>query len=115
MQFDGETQRQSSSGIIISTGVGSSGWMRSIQKMLTGIAGEEALGELAEMPSPSDEELVFVVREPFPSPGCGTSIVTGRVAAGEELVVKSEMPRGGYIFSDGILEKAIEFNAGTTA
>ncbi len=108
----GRTEVQSSSGIIVSTGIGSTGWMRSVVAMVQGIAGLSH--RLAHLPKPSDEELVFVVREPFPSPNTGTSIVTGRITARASLNVSSGMADGGYIFSDGVVEKAVEWNSGST-
>ena len=41
-------------------------------------------------------------------------LVTGRITPGEPLVVSSEMPDGGFIFSDGVVERALEWNAGAT-
>jgi NAD kinase len=108
-----QKERQSSSGIIVSTGVGSTGWMRSIAAMVSGLAREGMTHKLSRLPDATSNELVFVVREPFPSPKTGTSLVTGRVVPGLPLVVSSEMPDGGYIFSDGIVEKALEWNAGS--
>jgi hypothetical protein len=112
VSFRGRKERHSSSGIIVSTGVGATGWMRSIAVMAAALArgGSPAL---ARLPAASSNELVFVVREPFPSPPTGTSIVTGRVMPGMPLVVTSEMPSGGYIFSDGVTEKAVEWKAGS--
>jgi NAD kinase len=108
----GRTEVQSSSGIIVSTGIGSTGWMRSVVAMIQGIAGSSH--RLSHLPGPSDAELVFAVREPFPSPNTGTSIVTGRVTAQNSLSVSSSMADGGYIFSDGVTEKAVEWNSGST-
>ncbi len=114
ISFDGEHEHQSSSGIVVSTGVGSTGWMRSIETMVAALAGDGAPNKLSFSPEATSDELVFVVREPFPSPNTGTSIVTGRIAPGEPLTVTSEMPDGGYIFSDGIVEKAVKWKAGST-
>lgn len=108
--FGRHHERQSSSGIIVSTGVGSTGWMRSVAAMVSGLGGPEH--QLARMPVATSNELVFVVREPFPSPNTGTSLVTGRVVPGRPLTVNSEMSSGGYIFSDGVIEKAVDWNAG---
>lgn len=114
ISFDSKTEQQSSSGIIVSTGVGSTGWMRSVAAMVEGLSARKGAAHLlSSLPGPSSDELVFVVREPFLSPNTGTSIVTGRIIPGKPLVVSSQMPDGGYIFSDGVIEKAIEWNAGT--
>ncbi len=114
ISFRGQQESQSSSGIIVSTGVGSSGWMRSIAAMVSGLTRVGQVHRLSSLPSATDTQLVFVVREPFPSPSTGVSIVTGRIVPGEPLIVSSEMPEGGYLFSDGVVEKAVGWNAGST-
>jgi NAD kinase len=113
MAFGNQREHQSSSGIIVATGVGATGWLRSIAVMVGGLSQEEAPNKLASLPSATSNELVFVVREPFPSPNTGTKLVTGRVVPGKPLAVSSEMPDGGYIFSDGVVERAVEWNAGS--
>jgi hypothetical protein len=106
-------ERQSSSGIIVSSGVGATGWLRSIVTMVAGLSGAAHPRQLSSLPKATSSELVFVVREPFPSPGAGTAILTGRVVPGKPLSVISEMPDGGCVFSDGIVEKAVEWPAGS--
>lgn len=112
--FGPHKEHQSSSGIIVSTGVGSTGWMRSVAAMVDGLSRKGESHHLSQLPNATSNELVFVVREPFPSPNTGASLVTGRVVPGKPLTVTSEMPDGGYIFSDGVVEKALEWNAGST-
>ncbi len=113
ISFGHQKEPQSSSGIIVSTGVGSTGWMRSVATMVSGLTREGMANKLSVLPDATSNELVFVVREPFPSPNTGTSIVTGRVIPGQPLVVSSAMPEGGVVFSDGVVEKAAEWNAGS--
>jgi NAD kinase len=113
LAFGGQKEAQSSSGIIVSTGVGSTGWIRSVTAMLIGLTREGIPHKLSFLPDATSAELVFVVREPFPTPNTKTSLVTGRVTPNHPLVVNSEMPTGGYIFSDGVVEKAVEWNAGS--
>ncbi len=113
ISFGNQKEHQSSSGVIVSTGVGSTGWMRSVAAMVSGLTREGMTHKLSTLPGATSNELVFVVREPFPSPNTGTSLVTGRVVPGRPLTVSSEMPDGGYIFSDGVVEKAVEWNAGS--
>lgn len=115
----GKAERQSSSGVLIATGTGSTGWMKSIvigaRGVLAATAGEgaHAAAQYA-VPFPRDERyLLFAVREPFPSRYTKTTMVFGRIEEDEELVMTSEMSEGGAIFSDGVTEDAIEFNAGT--
>lgn len=114
ISFAGRSEEQSSSGIIVATGVGSTGWMSSIVHMLNGLTTRRENHRLLSLPSPTSEELVFVVREPFLSPNTGVTLMTGRVTPGNPLTVISEMPEGGAIFSDGVVEKASECKAGST-
>jgi hypothetical protein len=86
-------EHQSSSGLIVATGTGSSGWARSIAA--------ERHTSLA-LPAPDDERLVFFVREAWPSVGTGTSLTEGLVAPPMTLEVTSEMDEGGVVFGDGI-------------
>lgn len=110
--YRGRTERQSSSGVLVATGCGSTGWMRSV------VTGAQAMtGGKPAIDIPFDwsaSQLAFAVREPFPSKVTGTSIAVGVIRKGEELVVTSEMGEGGAIYSDGVVEDAVEFNAGTT-
>ena len=57
--------------------------------------------------------LLFAVREPFPSKYTKTDTIFGTIDYNDELVIESEMAEGGAIFADGVVEDAIEFNAGT--
>lgn len=113
------TQRetQSSSGIIVSTGLGSSAWMRSIVTGAMAIAG--TLGQAAvDAYQPWDwdaDHLKLAVREPFPSRTSSTELVYGTVTRSNKLVVRSLMPEGGVIFSDGIESDYLTFSSGTTA
>jgi NAD kinase len=97
---------QSSSGVIISTGAGSTGWLSSIS------GGTPTEGRRLEWEA---RELVFVVREPFVSRHSRAGIVAGTIAPGEELVLESLMPTGGVIFSDGVEAEFLDFNSGATA
>jgi NAD kinase len=102
----GKTERQSSSGVVVSTGTGATGWARSITL---------ARGETEKLPAPSDARLAFFVREAFPSVATGTTLVSGGV--GDEQVVElvSEMNDGGTIFGDGIEEDRLAFGWGVRA
>lgn len=110
---------QSSSGVIVSTGLGSTGWLRSL---LTGASMVSfASGLSSEEPDqPPDidwdsDSLYYTVREPFPSKTTGTSMVFGKVSVGAPLVIESHMGENGVIFSDGIEQDFLEFNSGTRA
>ena len=48
------------------------------------------------------DALYFAVSEPFTSRGSQAGLVFGKLTAQQPLVVRSYMPKGGVIFSDGI-------------
>lgn len=109
-----KTENQSSSGIIISTGLGSTGWYRSIMTQAAGIAEEFGRGNFkSEGMSWDENKLIFVVREPFPSRSTQTDIIYGKLTQTDTFKILSKMPGNGVVFSDGIESDAIEFNAGT--
>jgi len=104
---------------IVSTGLGSTGWLRSVltgaAKVVSAAAGTQvSLADTHELPWDADH-LYYSVREPFPSRATGTSIVFGRVTPTEPLTVVSNMPENGVIFSDGIERDFLAFNSGVTA
>ncbi len=112
-------ESHSSSGIIVSTGLGSTGWFRSILAGATGIA-----SALSGHPIRIDEKkafawnadyLYFSVREPWPSKTSSADITFGRVTPSTPLVLVSQMPEDGVIFSDGIESDFLQFNSGTEA
>jgi NAD kinase len=57
-------------------------------------------------------ELLFAVREPFPSKTTGTSLVFGKVSGAEPLKIESLMGENGVIFSDGMESDFLAFNSG---
>jgi hypothetical protein len=108
-------EAQSSSGVLVSTGVGSTGWMASVFAMAAGVAaftGGQAGGPVRL--AWEDPRLLFAVREPFPSRQTRTDLVAGLLEPGEGLRLESRMPSGGVIFSDGMEQDFLEFNAGAT-
>ncbi len=111
--FEGESEHQSSSGVIVSTGVGATGWLRSILTMVDALAEGGARHLWRLLPQRTESTLMFVVREPFPSPTTDTGIVTGTIQPGSPLTLTCEMAKGGVIFSDGITERATEWGAGS--
>lgn len=118
IHFRGKTEVQSSSGIIISTGAGSTGWMSSIFNMATGVGqifGQKKIGiPGSEMPWDTDR-LRFAVREPFLSKTSFIDILAGEIDSRQPLIIESMMPENGVIFSDGIQEDFIEFTSGKQA
>jgi NAD kinase len=111
----GTTERQSSSGLIVSTGLGSTAWFKSIVTGSLAIAGSfglpPALGGYDALPWDA-AELRFAVREPFPSRYSQTNLVCGRLASEEQLRIRSLMAENGVIFSDGVEADRLDFNAG---
>lgn len=134
------SEAQSSSGVIVSTGMGSTGWLKSLitgAAAITRSAGSslarQATEELYADPSmraKTDPQvrfnvrtefswdadyLFYTVREPFPTRTTGASMVFGRVTPESPLILESRMAENGVIFSDGIEQDFLEFNSGTQA
>ena len=140
IRIGGATEAQSSSGVIISTGLGSTGWLKSL---LTGAAAitqaagaalvRQTTGDLFAPPRTGEKGdkkvrlnvktefawdgnyLFYTVREPFPTQTTGATLVFGRVTPEAPLVLESRMAENGVIFSDGIEQDFLEFNSGTQA
>ncbi|MDX2012925.1 MAG: NAD+ kinase [Myxococcaceae bacterium] len=109
-------ERQSSSGVIVSTGAGSTGWLSSICTMAARV-GAFLGGPHAVEPvrmAWDDSRLFFVVREPFVSRHSQASRVVGFLERGSQLHVESLMPQSGTIFSDGMEADALRFTSGMT-
>jgi NAD kinase len=117
IQTDDFKEEQSSSGILICTGAGSTGWMSSVFNMAGGVA--DFLGTTPSKARPKlnweDRQLLWAVREPFVSRTSQADLVMGRLPEGQELVIESKMPAGGVIFSDGVESDFLEFNTGAIA
>lgn len=111
--YGGKREAQSSSGVIVSTGLGSTAWIKSIITGAQGIV--RALGDhcaAADSAMAWDAEaLQFAVREPFPSRNSRTDTVFGRITAKNPLRLRSRM-EGGVIFSDGMEADFLRFDAG---
>ncbi|MES2289471.1 MAG: hypothetical protein V4530_07005 [Pseudomonadota bacterium] len=98
----GETHEDhSSSGLIVASGTGATGWARSIM---------EATGE-REALDPEEHAVAYFVREPFPSIATGTTMRHGKLAQ-QPLAVTSRMNNGGVIFADGIEQDFLAFDWG---
>jgi len=100
LTFNVASELQSSSGLIASTGSGSTGWLRSL-------AGDGAIFD------PAETKLRFRVREAWPGRGFGATLVSGDATGANPLIVESHMANG-VVFADGIEEDAIAFDAGVT-
>jgi len=109
-------EAQSSSGVLVSTGAGSTGWISSVFNMAAGVAaftgGRGGQGIRLDW---EDPRLLYAVREPFISRHSTARIVAGYVPRDAELGLESLMPTGGVIFSDGVESDFLQFNAGTSA
>lgn len=116
VNYAGKSESQSSSGIIVSTGAGSTGWLSSIFNEASGLVsflgGKPVRPEALEW---EEERLMFVVREPFASRHSQAGIVAGVLLRDKPLILESQMPAGGVIFSDGVEADRLEFNAGAIA
>ncbi|MBZ6372299.1 MAG: hypothetical protein LBE44_10485 [Microbacterium hominis] len=73
IEVDGADERQSSSGVIVSTGTGATGWCRSIARIQA---------PTLPLPAPTERALAWFVREPWPSPSTGADVVAGRLDRG---------------------------------
>lgn len=105
LQTDSGNERQSSSGVICSTGTGATGWARSICTQM-GLPVES-------LPGPEEAALAWFVREPWPSIATGAKLRSGFLKDGR-LVLSSEMGTGGVVFADGIETDRLEFLEGQT-
>jgi len=116
LEVKGESEFQSSSGVIISTGLGSTGWFKSIITGATSVA--QSLGNsvsdsnLVNGFSWDSDSLFYTVREPFPSNTTGTDLVFGEFTTQSKFNMTSAMPQEGVIFSDGLLDDAVSFHSG---
>ncbi len=110
-------ESQSSSGVIVSTGLGSTAWIKSVVTGSLGIARALQAGAAIDYrPLPWDAaQLTFAVREPFPSQASRTELVYGSVTARQPLLLRSRMPDHGVIFSDGMEADYLRFTAGMEA
>ena len=96
---EGIEENQSSSGVIISTGAGKTGWLKSV------------LGRVVEDFEWEDRMLIYYVREAFESKTTGTELTNGYIKE-DTLEITSQMPQDGIIFADGMIDSGIDFQAG---
>ena len=102
LRYDGQEEAQSSSGIIVATGTGLTGWARSI---LAATNREAAFG-------PEARRGIFFAREPWPSRTSGAALVAGEFGDEPALSLTSRMNEGGTIFADGIEQDFLRFDWG---
>ncbi|MFG2404337.1 hypothetical protein [Streptomyces brevispora] len=101
---DSPTEPQASSGVLVGTGTGATGWLRSLW--------QERRSPLT-LPGPTDSRLLWFVREAWPSPATGTSLVSGELGRGQGLRLTVESDRV-VVFGDGMESDAVELTWGQT-
>lgn len=108
IHFNQAIERQSSSGIIVSTGIGSTGWMSSVWNMVNGIGANNISMAMGS----ESNHLRFAVREPFKSQTSTVNICHGLISIDNKLIIESNMLDNGLVFSDGVINDFIDFNIG---
>lgn len=115
LQLGANQEYQSSSGIIVSTGLGSTGWLKSILagaiNLVNGISNKEVNFKQESSLPWNVDYLYFSVREPFPSKTTKADMVFGKVTKETPLKILSQMPENGVIFSDGVESDYLQFNS----
>ena len=92
LHVGGAAERQASSGLIVGTGTGATGWCASVARSRAGAP---------VLPAPTASELAWFVREAWPSPATGTARVQGLLGPGDRLDVAVETD-GLVAFGDGM-------------
>ncbi|MBW8798871.1 MAG: NAD(+)/NADH kinase [Streptomyces sp.] len=100
----GVVEAQASSGVLVGTGTGATGWLRSVW---------QERGARLPLPAPTEDRLLWFVREAWPSPATGTSLVAGALTASAALTLTVESDRL-IAFGDGIETDALELTWGQT-
>ncbi|MFI5761914.1 hypothetical protein ACIA8F_13340 [Streptomyces sp. NPDC051563] len=99
---DGPGEAQASSGVLVGTGTGATGWLRSLW---------QERGSSAGLPAPCERRLLWFVREAWPSPATGTTRVAGELGWGQGLQLTVESDRI-VVFGDGMESDALELTWG---
>ncbi|MEU0411532.1 hypothetical protein ABZ307_27450 [Streptomyces griseorubiginosus] len=100
----GVVEAQASSGVLVGTGTGATGWLRSVW---------QERGARLRLPEPTENRLVWFVREAWPSPATGTSLTAGELPARARLRLTVESERL-IAFGDGMEGDAVELTWGQT-
>ena len=100
----GVVEAQASSGVLVGTGTGATGWLRSVW---------QERGARLRLPEPTEHRLVWFVREAWPSPATGTSLTAGELPAHARLRLTVESERL-IAFGDGMEGDAVELTWGQT-
>jgi hypothetical protein len=100
--MDGRFERQASSGIIVSSGTGATGWCRSVW--------HERHSHL-HLPGPEEDSLAWFVREAWPSPATGVELTEGSLDATSSIYMTVESDHL-VAFGDGIEADAVDVSWG---
>jgi hypothetical protein len=100
---DGRTERQSSSGVLIGTGTGATGWCASVA--------HDRRAPGMPVPGPTEAALGWFVREAWPSPSTGVDLTGGRLEVGQSLELVSEGEQL-VVFADGLEDDRIRLDFG---
>lgn len=103
IEWSGEEESQTSSGVIVSTGTGATGWAGSVY--------QDRRCDIV-LPTATEPRLVFFVREAAKSVKTETDLRSGSLTAGQKLRMSSRMNKAGVIFGDGVEEDSIDFSWG---
>ncbi|MEU9704846.1 hypothetical protein [Streptomyces sp. NPDC047981] len=95
---------QASSGVLVGTGTGATGWLRSLW--------HERSSDLT-LPGPTARRLAWFVREAWPSPTTGTTRVEGALTPGTSLRLTVESDRM-VAFGDGMESDTLDLTWGQT-
>jgi len=121
------SEKQSSSGVIVSTGLGATGWLKSLLAGAAGVTHEmsRVFAKADKWALPVRPEkihipwdtnyLCYTVREPFPTSTSGATLVFGKVTRETPLVLHSLTAENAVIFSDGMENDFLEFTSGSQA
>ena len=93
---DGRREEQASSGVVVGTGTGASGWLASLAR--------QRGGDVA-LPGASDPRLAWFVREAWPSPTTGADVTAGLLDAGGD-------DDGGDLVLDVLSDELVVFGDG---
>ncbi|RKN46442.1 hypothetical protein [Micromonospora endolithica] len=95
-------ERHSSSGVVVGSGTGATGWCASIARDRPGAP---------PPPAPQEEALCWFVREAWPSPVTGVTLTAGRLDRGEHLELTAESD-GLVVFADGLENDRVSLDWG---
>ncbi len=100
--MDGQRERHSSSGVVVGTGTGATGWCASIARQRP---------DAPRLPAPDEPALCWFVREAWPSPATGVTMTAGRLDGAQRLELTSESERL-VVFADGLESDRLELSWG---